>query len=474
MHVFTRVIGYVVVFAASSFAVAFAADGTARSVTDGLLDGPRQVVTTSWPSPRFSTIFVALAALIFVITALAIDFAMRVRWRALAIVPMVVGMVAMVAVGAPDGPQWQAVLCAAAAAFVLLWIGLDDRVASIRSGFLVAATAGLAALIATVGVGVAVADRANPRHGEPANSQISLVDPLADVAAQRNAKPPRDLYEVESPALSTLTRWRTTSLDVYNGEAWSTSGKLSPVGNRLDEPTPGVPAVTVRVSTIRRDTVLWASPGRLLRSTSPVETDLDRRVVRIIGDERPADTVFTVEPLPNFDPATARSVATVQPTDIENSYSTLANEIVGDGTVAEQVAQLAAELHDNYSLNPAIAGGVQQNLIDTFLRESRLGNAEQFVTGFVLLARSLGVDARIATGYEPNIRAAASATITTADARVVGRGARRQRVGRRRCHSRDHDVGRRATSRSWRTGNPSGRATAGSTASRGGRSQRAG
>ncbi|MEO7370733.1 MAG: transglutaminase domain-containing protein, partial [Ilumatobacteraceae bacterium] len=43
------------------------------------------------------------------------------------------------------------------------------------------------------------------------------------------------------------------------------------------------------------------------------------------------------------------------------------------------------------------------------------GNLQQFVTGFVLLARSLGVDARIATGYE--IRGSAtSATIETSEA----------------------------------------------------------
>jgi transglutaminase-like putative cysteine protease len=416
LHTVARIAGYIAVFAASGFAVAYASNGTARSVTDGLLDGPRQLVTTSWPSPRFATIFVALAALIFLATAFAVDFAMRVRWRALAIAPMVVGMAAMIAVGAPDGPQWQALLCAAVAGFVLLWIGLDDRVASVRSGLTVAAAAGLAALIATVGVGVAVADRANPRHGEPANRQISLVDPLADVAAQKKATPARPLYEVDSPALGQLPRWRATSLDVYNGEAWSTSGKLTPVGNRLDEPTPGAQQVTVRVSALALETVLWVSPGRLLRSTSPVETDSERRIVRIIGDERPIDTVFTLEPLPDFDPATAGSVATVQPTDIESSYATLAGSIAGDGTVAEQVAELAAELRDNYAFNPELAGGVQQNRIDEFLKTAKVGNAEQFVTGFVLLARSLGVDARIATGYEHPSESSTLATITTNDA----------------------------------------------------------
>ncbi|MEY2581751.1 MAG: hypothetical protein QOE09_1600 [Ilumatobacteraceae bacterium] len=416
LHIVARVAALLVAFIASGLIVAYASDGTANSFTRGLVDGPRQVITTSWPSPRFATIFVALAALIFVGTAVSIDLAMRVRWRALAITPLVVAMVALIAVGALDGPQWQLVLSAAGSAFVLLWIGLDDRVASLRSGVLVAVAAALAALMTTLGVGVAVADRANPRHGEPANSQLSLLDPLADIAAQQKANPADALYTVSSPELAALHLWRTASLDVYNGESWSTSGRLTPVGNRLGQPT-GAAQITVKVTAKRSDTALWVSPGRLLRSTSPVQTDAERRVVSIIDDRRPAVTVFTVEPVATFDPATTQQLATVQPTDIENSFSPLAATMAPSGTVAERVAELAANLHDNYQLNPTTPGGVQQHLIDAFLHTGKVGNMEQFVTGFVLLARSLGVDARIATGYGLDTTAQTD-TITTKTAKA--------------------------------------------------------
>ena len=416
LHLVARAIGQVVSFAGTCVLVAYLSDGTAGDAGRGLLDGPRQVITTSWPSPRFPTIFVALAALTYVACAVSIDLAMRVRWRALAIAPMVVGMVALIAVGAPDGAQWQAVLFAAVAAFVLLWIGLDDRVASVRSGLLVAVAAGLAALVTTVGVTVAVADRANPRHGEDANTQLALLDPLAEIAAQQDALPPRDLYVVESPALGQLHRWRSASLDVYNGESWSTSGRLTPAGNRLDQPSGAAP-VTVRVTAERRDTLLWVSAGRLLRSTSPVETDAEHRVVGIVGTARPAVTVFTLEPLADFDPSTAGILATVRPTEIENSYAPLAKTLAGNGTVAQQIAQLAATLNagKDYQLNPDLPGGVQQNRIDRFLKITNAGTLEQFVTSFVLLARSLGVDARIATGYELK-DSSTPQTITTSNA----------------------------------------------------------
>ena len=416
MHIIARVLGQLVGFIASGVLVAYGSGGTSGSFGRGLLDGPRQVITTAWPSPRFPTIFVALSAFIYLATAISIDLAMRVRWRALAIAPMLVGMVALVAVGAPDGPQWQALALGAVSSFVLLWIGLDDRVASVRSGLMVAVSAGLAALLVSLGVGVAVAERANPRSREPADSQLALLDPLADVTLQKNADPPLDLYDVESPSLPALHQWRLSALDVYNGESWSTSGRLLPVGNRLDDGT-GPDQVDVKVTAIRQDTNLWVSPGRILRSTSPVEADGRRRVIRIIGDERPISTVFTVEPLTEFDSANAGSMLAVPPTDIESSFKSLATTLGGGtGTIAQQVASLAAALHDgDYTLNPKTPGGVQQSLIDRFLRTTQVGNVEQFVTGFVLLARSLGVDARVATGYE--ITAGSSiGTIKTSDA----------------------------------------------------------
>jgi transglutaminase-like putative cysteine protease len=415
LHILLRILGQAAMFVGSGLCVAYASDGTAADLGRGLLDGPHQIVTTAWPSPRFPTIFVALAAFIYLAAAVAIDLAMRLRWRALAIVPLVVAMIAMVAVGAPDGPQWQAVLFAAVASFTLLWIGLDDRVASIRSGVLVAVTTGLAALLTFVGVSVAVAARANPRHGEAANRELALLDPLAAVEAQQTADPPRNLYDVQSPSLGDLHRWRVAALDSYNGESWSTNGQVAPVGNRLDGGT-AAPDVTVTVIAPSSETVLWVTPGLLLRSTTPVETDSERRVVRIIGTERPAVTTFTVEPEGEFVAASAGTLARIEPTEIENSFSAFALTLAGsDGTIADRIAKLASALHDNYKLNSGLPGGVQQNLVDGFLRNTKIGNVEQFVTGFVVLARSLGVDARIATGYRLD-SSSSSDTITTHEA----------------------------------------------------------
>jgi hypothetical protein len=44
-------------------------------------------------------------------------------------------------------------------------------------------------------------------------------------------------------------------------------------------------------------------------------------------------------------------------------------------------------------------GGLQQALIERFLRDTQRGTREQFATAFVLLVRSLGIEARVATGF---------------------------------------------------------------------------
>jgi hypothetical protein len=44
-------------------------------------------------------------------------------------------------------------------------------------------------------------------------------------------------------------------------------------------------------------------------------------------------------------------------------------------------------------------GGLEQALIERFLRDTQRGTSEQFATSFVLLVRSLGIEARVATGF---------------------------------------------------------------------------
>ena len=183
-------------------------------------------------------------------------------------------------------------------------------------------------------------------------------------------RPARTLYEVQSSSLSQMHSWRLAALDTYNGESWSTSGQLAPVGNRLDDGTAAADA-TVKVTAQSIDTVLWVSPGRLLRSSAPVETDSDRRVVRIIGTDRPAVTTFTVEPEDGFDRRSAGVAGhrSSPPRSRAPSRHPPARSPARMAPLPSRIAKLASTLHDNYQLNSGLPGGVQQSLIDSFLEQ---------------------------------------------------------------------------------------------------------
>ena len=67
--------------------------------------------------------------------------------------------------------------------------------------------------------------------------------------------------------------------------------------------------------------------------------------------------------------------------------------------------------------NDVQGGGLERALIDRFLRDTQRGTNEQFATSFVLLARSLGIEARVATGFVAG--GEDDATVSAAGDRVV-------------------------------------------------------
>ena len=121
-------------------------------------------------------------------------------------------------------------------------------------------------------------------------------------------------------------------------------------------------------------------------------------------------------------------------------------------------------MRDDFVLDSdAPAGGLQRTLIDRFLRDTQRGNTEQFATAFVLLARSLGVDARVATGFvvdEPRRRARSTLSSRRCGDLAGGRADRRHvgrlRPGARRGGDRP-DAARAANRRSRHRPRPSHR-----------------
>ncbi len=145
-----------------------------------------------------------------------------------------------------------------------------------------------------------------------------------------------------------------------------------------------------------------------------VETDPERTVVRLAEPPDPGDQVAIVANLaPTVSDAIAQGVAPRLIDESASSLAGLAAGLAGGGSAIDQLTQLETTMREEFVLDSNVQGaGLQQALIDRFLRDTQRGTAEQFATAFVLLARSLGIEARVATGFVAAGDSGGSATVS--------------------------------------------------------------
>ena len=409
-----RVISQLIGLFATLGGIALLVGGELPDVIAGLRRGGGELLSTQWPTPRWPTVLVMLGAVVYIAVALAAEISLHRRWRVLPTMPLLLGLVALIAISAPDGPQWRSLVAVAIATYVFLLVG--DARQAIAPTRLIVSIGVLCATMAAIVATVSFTERANPRSQRPPAGRLQLVDLLSQSAAERQVDPAVALYEVRADGLAGPRLWRAAALDAYDGQVWASSGSLLPAGVELS-PDTASPNVLVAITVLAGGSSLLPVPGEVIRSEEVVETDQDRRVVRLVDPRRPATVTLTVEPATRLADNEQVMVAAVPPSDIENAYSPFATSLVPSAsTVTERVRAIAAAFIGRYELDPDAAGaGLQLALLDRFLRDTERGTQEQFISGFVVLARAVGAEARIATGYRVELTNG-RATVTTDDA----------------------------------------------------------
>ncbi len=387
-------------------------------VLAGPFVGLKRLLTTEWPSPRDPRIIVALALLVATLTAVAVELAGRPRLHLAPLIAIAVGLAGAMAVAAPirPGPLTLAAL-AVGALLVLVFRPGEDARARVRT--VAGDRALVVAIVAMVVAGAVTAavlvwtGRADPRVTNDPEATETLLDPVEETVALREVDPAISMFEVTDRSTligpSLPARWRMSALDVYDGQRWTPGLTLRPIGGQLGQPSPPspdvAPPIQFDVELLTDDFDLVPIPGRPLDvdtdSAMGVETDLGRTVVRLTEDPRPGLTISaTAEIAPGTAAAQAAAIGTRQVDEISAGFTDLARSMAGDGTILEQLQAIEDTMHDTWRLDRNAPGGGQQlALIDRFVSDTNQGTEEQFVTGFVLLARSLGVEARVATGF---------------------------------------------------------------------------
>lgn len=429
-------------------------------------EGFARMLSTDWPSPDTPDLVGTTAFVLAMAAALAVDSAGRLRFHLTPLIPLCIVAVLGIAASAPRSVHigWLAAIAVLTLTFAMLrtpdtrtdsvtaptaistnpyatpqqsepdlapavglGAGLADRIAVLRGERRMVPVIVLAALLAAaISMPLDFTRRSDPRRNEPADRTAALFDPIESTLALRAIDPPIDLHTISNlSGGSTPLRWRTTALDNFTGERWAPTSTLRPIGRRLGADS----ASTIRFNlSFLNDTVsLIPVPGRAVtidgaRGTA-VETDESRTTVRLI--ERPdSDLVLDVtaaQPPLSLSVDDAGAIAPRPVDDQVSALSEFASSIAGNGTLAEQLQRIEGTMRNDFVLSSSAPGaGQQQALIERFLRETQQGTAEQFATGYVLLARALGVDARVATGFilDPATATSGPIVVTSAHAAV--------------------------------------------------------
>jgi protein-glutamine gamma-glutamyltransferase len=379
--------------------------GSLSDAADAVTAGPQRLLTTDWPSPLRADLLGAVAGFLALTTAAGAELALRKRWHLLPLAPLVVSYLVVVAASAPLGVRFGWLLGIGVVATCLAALRnegtLHDRLTLLRGERRLLPLLLLAVTVAaSVSIPLSLASRADPRRNDPAQQTASLLDPIEASLALRNLEPPVDLHVIDVESGPVPTRWRTAALVNYDGQRWSPALTIRPIGRTLGTST-GNP-VSAEISFLDANLTfvpLTGSPVSVLGAA--VETDPARTVVRLVDRPEPGAVVSVVaDRAPSLVDAAEQGLATREVDDAVSGLTGLARALGGDGPPLQQLQRIESAMRDDFLLDSnAPGGGLQRALIERFLRDTQRGNTQQFAAGFVLLARSLGIDARVATGF---------------------------------------------------------------------------
>ncbi len=403
--------------ATATATVVFASGGSVADLPAAFGGGIQRLLSTDWPSPDQPDLLGIVATAIGLATALTAELARRARLHLTPLLPVLIAQLLVIALSAPLGVRlrWILPLGVLALLFAALRPGGDvdlrERLTLLRGERRLLPVAVVAlGVAASLAVPLALVERADPRRPEQATGSATILDPIEATLALQAIDPPVVLHDIRITEVSAAAadrpplRWRTAAMDAYDGRRWAPDLVLRPIGRRLNEPAPDTVAATITFED--DDLQLVPLPGAPVVVEAAIETDDERTIVRL-ADRPLDDEIYAVTA--RVEPPVSAADGAIGVREVDENAIALAELATG---LAEQggaddttdllgrLQAIETTMRDDFVLRrDASGGGLQRALIERFLRDTQRGNAEQFSTAFVLLVRSLGVDARIATGF---------------------------------------------------------------------------
>lgn len=246
--------------------------------------------------------------------------------------------------------------------------------------------------------------------GDPVRQVIS---PYVSIEAQLKEQSSVRLFTVRSdrPAY-----WRLAGLDTYEDGRWTTQGSFEPEDGDLPglRPRSGTTLTVRQDFTIEKLDAIWLpaafAPARVLESDANVTWNRDTGSLTVDGRRDTSDgVIYSIESvIPLYTADELRAADGVTPSAISDHYLLLPTDLnprigveaasITAGATTTYDQMLALQNHFRafeYSIELSARSG---DPIDQFLDE-RVGFCQQFSGTFALMARALGVPARVAVGF---------------------------------------------------------------------------
>lgn len=283
-----------------------------------------------------------------------------------------------------------------------------------RGGGLLAGTAVLAAVVVGPMLPGSSADpvidwRAPDEQGP---SRRTTLSPLVDIRGRLVEQSTSELFTVKA---NRAAYWRLTSLDTFDGAIWQSDDSYKPTDSSLPR---GVPTSAQQDQVVQEFTIGSLSSIWLPAAYRP------ERIEGIRGASFNADTGSLITPSDTTDGYVYRVQSAIpRPTAAElgRAVPPLADEDLARyldlPSIPARVHRLAAEItagqRSPYAKARALQDFFQRRFrydlkaraghdgraLERFLFDSRRGYCEQFAGAYAVLARSIGLPARVAVGF---------------------------------------------------------------------------
>jgi hypothetical protein len=285
---------------------------------------------------------------------------------------------------------------------------------------------GAVAIVAAVALPPVLPHRAAltlPGSGTSRSSTVSLTDPVADLRRNLTRGRDVDLVHITVPRGSPPPAYvRLSVLDAFDGRSWRAGSRSWPPENAAVGPMPDVPALRlpgrkvpwiVHVSNAFASD--WLPTPRWAAALAAGENwrfDRDTLDVHRAGSSgTAAGARYTAtEFLPQLTPTALEATGTANPAPGRDFTALpqrrpawvhdLATEVTrGATTDYEKAVALQQFFQRNFTYSTATAPGSGFVALGDFLNRSRSGYCEQFAASMALLARELGLEARVSVGF---------------------------------------------------------------------------